>query len=299
MPTNKFGLSRTIPSAIQLNVRQRSKFGCVLCRCAIYEYHHIAPYHDATSHDADKICLLCGTCHSKVSKGRISEMTVRSKYEEVQSSEKIKRPFDDFDLSSELLSLGLGGATFHQTKIFLRINDENILSVNPPANGEAFPTLNGVFYDGIGQEVFRISNNVWESPNNLWDIEIKGQKLTIKAEKNRIALVLSIYPPNYVKIEHLDMYKDNCRVFCQNGELVVSQIHGKIQTSIHLKNFECTGADIGVCVDSRGNKPPKVTGVSMQGGKGILLDGTGIRIGIGGIMHIAQLKIDEYMTDIP
>jgi magnesium chelatase family protein len=40
---NKHGLSRTIPAEIRREIRQRSKFGCVICRNAIYTYEHIDP----------------------------------------------------------------------------------------------------------------------------------------------------------------------------------------------------------------------------------------------------------------
>lgn len=293
MSKNQFGLSRNIPSAVQLEVRQRSKFGCIFCRCAIYQYEHIIPeFKNAESHDENYICLLCGTCHDKVTKGRIAKTTVQHRYNEIQNSDNIKRPFDDFDLSATELSLEIGGAVFHKTKTFLRINNEDILSVNPPIDNAAFPSISGIFYDSAGQETLRIIDNVWESSHNMWDIEIVGQKLTIKTEKDRKALVLFILPPNRIKLEYLDMYKDNCRVICKDGKLIVSQIHEEIETSIHLKNFECTGANVGIDVDSYKNKRPDPTGLSMIGGQGISLDGTGIRIGVkAGQMHIDKLEI--------
>ena len=65
--TNKHDLSRAIPAKVKLDVRQRSKFGCVICRSAVCQYEHIDPeFADAKSHEAEHICLLCGSCHDKV-----------------------------------------------------------------------------------------------------------------------------------------------------------------------------------------------------------------------------------------
>jgi len=38
---NRHGLHRRIPAAVEREVRQRCKFGCVVCRAGFYDYHHI------------------------------------------------------------------------------------------------------------------------------------------------------------------------------------------------------------------------------------------------------------------
>ena len=64
---NKYGLSRAIPAQIKREVRQRCGFGCVVCGAGIIQYEHVEPeFHEAESHDADKIALLCPQCHAKV-----------------------------------------------------------------------------------------------------------------------------------------------------------------------------------------------------------------------------------------
>lgn len=297
MTTNKFGLSRYIPADVAFEVRKRSKFGCVVCRCAIYQYEHIDPqFADASSHEPENICLLCGGCHDRVTRGRLSKKTVRTHYENTQSDSEVRRPFEELDLSTTALSIALGSSTFNHSKALLRVNGEDILAINPAADGEAFPKLSGIFYDTTGCEIFRIRNNVWEGSIDAWDIEVVGTSITIKTAAGRIALRLVVSPPNHVAITNLDMYKDNCHLLCKDGELLVGQIHESGRTYIGLKNFQCQGAEAGVCVDSREGKAPKLVGIRMVGGEGILLDGTGIRVGVGaGQMCIGQLKIHSLM----
>jgi hypothetical protein len=98
--SDRFGLSRAIPPEVARKVRRRSKFGCVICRGAIYQYEHIDPeFKDATAHDPSHICLLCGGRHDRVTRGRISKATVSAKYAQVQASDQIRRPFEELDLS--------------------------------------------------------------------------------------------------------------------------------------------------------------------------------------------------------
>ena len=293
MTTNRHGLSRKIPADIAHEIRRRSKFGCIMCRCAIYQYEHIDPeFADAREHNPNAICLLCGGCHDRVTRGRLSKETVKAKYFEIRESKVIARPFEELDLATNQISIVLGSATFEYAQCLLRINGEDVLTITPPKEGAAFPTLNGIFCDRAGREIFRITDNVWEGPVEAWDVQISGNRLTIKADEKRPALVLEVHPPNTVRVIQLDMYKDNCHIVCDEKQTLIGQIHGLTTTYIGLSNFVCRGGQAGILVDSRSGVPPRLTGIRMVGGKGILLDGTGIKVGVGaGGMLIAQMQV--------
>ena len=295
MARNRHGLSRHIPADIALEIRQKSKFGCVVCRCAIYQYEHIEPeFADAQAHEAENICLLCGGCHDRVTRRRLSKEAVRAKYDEVQRSDAIRRPFENLDLLTNSLAVQIGSATFEHTRCLLRINGEDILAITPPEDGASFPTLNSIFYDSSGRESFRITENVWEGPLSAWDIKIVGNSVTVKSEASRVALVFLISPPNQVRITQLNMYKDNCHLVCDEDQILIGQVHDSGSTYIGLGNFECRGAEVGISVDSRATEVPRMRGLRIIGGRGILLDGTGIEIGVGaGQMLIEQLHIWE------
>ncbi len=290
---NRFGLQRHIPENIALEVRRRSKFGCVVCRCAIYQYEHIDPeYAAAKTHEPDKICLLCGGCHDRVTRGRLSKETVKARYLEVQGSNEIHRPFEDLDLSAQNICVEMGTAKFEYARHLLRINGRDLLSITPPKEGSAFPTLNGVFCDHTGRETFRITDNVWEGPIDAWDIRVVGTEVTVKSEGGRTALAFRITPPDKIAIGRLDMYLDNCHIICGEQGLLVGQVHETGHTYIGIGHFTCQGAEIGVDVDSRGAGPPVPRGISIIGGEGVVLEGTGIRIAVGaGAMTIRDLKV--------
>lgn len=293
MSTNRFNLSRHIPSDIALEVRRRSKFGCVVCRCAVYQYEHIDPeFSEAREHNPAHICLLCGGCHDRVTRGRLSKKTVSEAYLNIQKSTSVKRPFEEFDLSTHSLSVSIGTSVFTHTETLFCINGENILAITPPSNGSNFPTLNGVFYDRHGNESFRIKDNVWEGQAEAWDIEIIGTRITIKTDEGYIAILIDISPPDKIYIRKLDMYKDSCHLFADDNELRIGQIHSEAQTYIGLSGFECIGSRCAIDVDSRAIGKPVPNGLRMIGGEGIILDGTGIRVGVGaGGMTIGRLRL--------
>jgi hypothetical protein len=204
----------------------------------------------------------------------------------------VRRPFEELDLSSHSLSVTIGASVFAYSETLLRINGENILAITPPQHGASFPTLNGIFYDRFGQESFRITDNVWEGQAGAWDIEVVGTRVTVKMGRGHVALLLDVSPPDKIHIRTLDMYKDNCHLVATDDELRIGQTHAEAHTYIGQSGFQCNGARAAIAVDSRANVPPIPTGLRMVGGEGILLDGTGIRVGVGaGQMIIGRLRL--------
>jgi hypothetical protein len=215
-----------------------------------------------------------------------------AKYLEVQTSDQVGRPFEELDLATNQISVVIGSATFEYAQCLLRINGEQILTISPPKDGAAFPALNGIFCDRSAREVFRITDNVWEGPLEAWDVHISGTRLTIKADEHRPALTLEVQPPDVVRVMQLDMYKDNCHIVCDEKQTLIGQVHPSGSSCIGLSNFVCRGGPAGISVDSRSGAAPRLTGIRIVGGEGILLDGTGIKVGVGaGSMLIAQMRV--------
>lgn len=294
MTTNKHGLSRYIPKETRLEIRRRSKFGCVVCRCAFYQYEHIIPeYHDADEHNSDKMCLLCGHCHDKVTRGMLSKKTVQEKYNKIQASADIKKPFDDLDLNHNNINVKLGSCIFKHSKCLILLDDVVVLSIEPPEDDSSFPTLSGYFADD-GNELFIIDKNEWQGSNVAWDTEIKGNEIIIRTSKDKIALHLIARPPESIEIVALDMHIGQSHILLSEDELKVGRITPNAEYYIGIGELECQGADIGVLVDSKNIPNPQYTGCTITGGEGIDLKGTGIKLGVGsGSMTIKNLRIED------
>jgi hypothetical protein len=297
--TNLHGLSRHIPAAVALEIRRRSKFGCVHCRSAIYQYEHIDPeFHEATSHNPDDICLLCGGCHDRVTRGRISKKTIREDYERVQHAADIRRPFEELDLNTQTLTVRFGSCSFSQSNSLITVNGETLLSILPPRQGECAPRISGSFYDSSGNECFRIVENVWEGDVDSWDITVIGPRVCVKTAPGDIALEIELVPPDEIRILRLNMYKDRCHLAIHDNELLVGHLHANQNVYFGLSGFHSTGATEAIAIDSRPADMPTYRGLQMSGGVGMILEGTGISVGKGaGQMLIGGVKVWELRDD--
>jgi len=263
-----------------------------VCRCAVYQYEHIDPeYSEAKEHNPENICLLCGGCHDKVTRGRLSKETIKKRYKHVQESDAIRKPFEELDLSSHNISVILGTASFELAKQLIRINGKDLLSILPPSDESSFPKLSGIFCDTDGNETLRITENIWEGSVDAWDIQVVGKEIIVKASDGRKALVLKIEPPDCIVVRELNMFFENCHLVCTDKGLMVGRVQDGKATYIGIGNFQCAGASVGVDIDSSIGSPT-VTGVRMVGGQGIVLEGSGIRIAVGaGVMLVADLRV--------
>lgn len=67
-----------IPAEVELEVRQRCGFACVVCGLPLYEYHHIRPWSEVPEHDPANIVLVCPNHHAEVTKGLLDPTTLES-----------------------------------------------------------------------------------------------------------------------------------------------------------------------------------------------------------------------------
>lgn len=292
--TNKFGLSRNIPVDVKREIRRRSRFGCVVCRCAFYQYEHIDPeFHEAQEHDPIRMCLLCGHCHDKVTRGSLSKSTVRRRYEEIQEKKDVERPFDQFDLENDNITVILGSCIFKNAKSLIILNGDVVLAIEPPEEQSAFPVLSGYFSDSDGNEIMRVERNEWIGPSIAWDMEICGNEIFIRSAPETIALHLRVAPPNAIEVVNLNMRVGNSHLVLRNNLLSVGRIAADAEYYVGIQRLECTGAEVGVSVDEKGIEIPRMEGLTI--GDGIELKGTGIKLAVGaaGPTFIRGLVLEE------
>lgn len=292
MDPNKFGLKRYIPEKIKLEIRRRSKFGCVHCRFALYQYEHISPeYQEAREHDPDNMCLLCGHCHDNVTRGRLSKKTVRRDYLAIQKDDKAKPPCDEFDLRHGHITVKLGSSIFRYSKKLIVLDGTTVLAIEPPEEGSTFPVLSGCFTDEQGNELLRIEKNEWSGTCDVWDSEIRGNEIIIRTAPDRTALRLRVDPPETIEIVELDMRVGQSHLLLSEDTFAVGRILPNAEYYIGIDRIVAHGAAVGVLVDCE-KVSPQITGWSMIGGEGIDLKGTGIKVAVGAAgMHVKGLRI--------
>ena len=205
---NKHGLPRDIPDSIKRQIRQRSKFGCVICRAGIYDFEHIDPeYGDAKNHNPGEICCLCTSCHAKVTRGHFSKAYVRKKYNEVQAADitEIPPPFGELDFHDGKAELKIGGISYDPgVNTVVKYHGKEIFSISP-SNGTDSAGINAIFLDDVGNDTLQISNNVWLGAIEAWDTEVIGPRIKVRKRRGVFSLVLRLEPPSRIIIEKLDM----------------------------------------------------------------------------------------------
>lgn len=284
MAINRHGLTRDIPDPIKRQIRQHSAFGCVICRLAIYTYEHIDPlWSDATSHDPEKMCLLCPTHQALSTKGRLPKKEIKEAYRRIADSETPEKPTDPefFSLYSPNFTIKLGSCSFSNFQSIININGRNILSYQI-TDGTPPYVVSGLFFDEQGRELFKIENNEWIGPVDIWDIEQTGRVLCIRRGPKEIIFRAEKNPEdNVLIITNLDMYFPPFHVFLSPMEFLVGQYCESENYGLYLglTNGRFEYGDYALYLNSEGQDVPKFKGLDFVGGEGAFVRGTGIIVG--------------------
>jgi len=111
-------------------------------------------------------------------------------------------PLDFHDGSAELMIGNLLYSPALQT--VLRYHGQDLIRVVPGRKGEP-GMISAVFTDETGRELLHLDENEWVGSLDNWDIEVVGQRLTVRREGGEISLQLRLDPPGRIVIELLDM----------------------------------------------------------------------------------------------
>lgn len=239
---NNYGLKRYIPSEQKRKIRKNSGFGCCICGEIPYEYEHVDPeFKDAKEHDSSKITLLCGSCHSKVTRKIISKETVKK---------HMKLPYNiknncvngyEIEVIPELgdFKIKLGNITGINVKNFLCVDGEPLLSLSK-SEGNEYCILNADFKDKNGKSILKIVDNEWNSNLDNWDIECIGPKITIRDKNGTLDLVLNKKETNFIEIERINMKHRDIHIYYdgKNGEEIIYN-----GFKMRLQGIEYRGSD--------------------------------------------------------
>lgn len=251
--TNKHGLSRNISAEVRRQVRQRSKFGCVICRRGLYQYEHIdPPFEEAKQHDPAKICCLCGACHDAVTRGQISKQLIIIAYQKIQElpNTDVNPPIGPLDFHDGNAELLIGGLLYSPAvRTILRYYGQDLICLSPGKYTGEQGSISAVFTDDLGNIVLRLEENEWIGSLTNWDIEVLGQSITIRQKKGRVVLQLRLAPPGKIVVERLDMRIGDCHVLATEkvyavGRYIDHEIVAWAHASISIEKSLPVGAAI-------------------------------------------------------
>ncbi|MBB1192844.1 hypothetical protein DNC80_04080 [Flavobacterium sp. SOK18b] len=214
--TNKYGLSRTIPSEIKREIRQNSGFGCVVCGLGIIEYEHVEPeFKEAEKHDPTSITLLCPNCHSKVTRGMWSKEKIK---DAMQNPICLQKGYsnDFFDIGNNYPKIKFAGSLIMNTPIPIMVKGKPLFKIIK-SESEKFFLLSAIFYNSKGEKSLEIIDNEWFAYSDNWDITAEGNTITIRERHKEICLELVVNPPDLIIINRLIMQIENYKI-CGNPD---------------------------------------------------------------------------------
>ena len=243
---NAHQLTRDIPDPIARKIRQQSGFGCIFCGVWIYQYEHIIPeFKDATEHDPNKIALLCGYHHQKVTNKRLSKQQVFEQYKHPLTLQNGYA--SEFLQPNKKFGIVLGRIFIPEPKgDILTIDDTPIISMTQPTLTEPLK-LDAKFYDNEKNLIMEIVKNEQRGYTRNWDIEQKGSRTFIRRKRGDIVLQINIVSENILKFEKINMIYGNTeiisdsqtgKIFMQNKGVKIDFPTGQIITrGINMKNL--------------------------------------------------------------
>lgn len=236
MKINKLGLPRSIPNGIKKKIRKACGYGCIICGNAIYQYEHIdPPFSQASEHNPEKMGLLCGACHDNVTR----KIWSKEKVKEARTNPKCKQiGYSTFALDvseSENFVMQVGNTKFMNLESIIEIEGQQILQINRPEEPYSPPRINAEFFDRNGINIASIADNEWVGNVSAFDIETTGNRISIRSEKRKIDLSLTLDAPRLLRIDSLNLfYKDtNIRGDSRNGFTVTSGINSILIPAEH------------------------------------------------------------------
>lgn len=197
--TNKYGLSRNIPSDIKRKIRQDDGYGCVICGYILVDYEHIDPlFSEATEHHPDNIALLCSHHHDQVTRRVLPKRCVKeAKNNPFCKSNKFS--YSMYYPNIDDVKIKVGNSIFEDTLIILSLHGKPLIWIEKESN-ESTIQFNAIFYDSTGKKVGFLNKNTFYGLVTDSDIRGISNRIEIKFKNGVSDLVLKIEADGLVEI---------------------------------------------------------------------------------------------------
>jgi hypothetical protein len=151
------GRTRHIPLAERKKVEGASAFVCAWCGVALTEYHHIHEFAEGGPSTAENLILLCPTCHSEVTSGKITSAEIAQRRSELAGH--VTRGSGNLAVPAGKLTFGMGNVGLLNGERFLVVNDETA-RVSVRVKGTRL-LVSLQYFDADGRLVAWMSDNRW------------------------------------------------------------------------------------------------------------------------------------------
>lgn len=231
-----------ISDPIKRELRQESKFGCVICGSPIIEYHHINPYHIVKKHEKSNLVVLCPECHHRANCGEIHEEIVREAKlnPKNNNTEYVKKNF--FLRNYNNLKLSTGTHVFENVGTIIEIDKFPLIYFNKDENNK--PLLNVKLFDENNILQAEIKDNEWIAykDSNFWDVIYTPGKLKIIKKSRQVFLEFNV----------LDEIIELKSILYYNGKMINLNNKPMKIGSLTIGQYLVKNSNIGISIDENG-----------------------------------------------
>lgn len=180
-----------IPEAIAREVRQRCRFGCVMCGMPFFDYEHMTEFAYVREHTADNITLLCPNHHAKKTRGKLDVDRIRAADQEPFNAKRERSSEYDIESSRELRmvfgtnSIGTIFAEDRSVIHAVQVNGRSFMSVH---REDGWFTYSVIVTDAAGRVLLVVRQGKLVMSTAVWDYTYEGSNLQIRAGKGHILL---------------------------------------------------------------------------------------------------------------
>lgn len=190
-------------------------------------------------HNPEKIALLCGSCHDRITRNVWSKDLVAQARRNPKTFKRCVTK-DAFDFK-EPFNILIGNNCFKNIRCIIRKSTgEEWFSIDPPESYDAPPRLSVKFFGPNGQPELEIYKNEWQCSTGVWDLRIRGPIIELYAEAHKIMLRLKARPPHGLEINYLNMFFKDTGIVVNTDGTVFLTIAG---TEITMKGSDMTNAE--------------------------------------------------------
>jgi len=182
------------PQSVDLQIRQRCGFGCVMCGSPIYDYEHIFGIGE-TGDDPDSMTLLCPHHHREKTAGRLPLATV------VAANANPHNGVNEFSAGHELYFSSNQAVTFDLGNVQMSTSPESLQSVGIIIDGavalgarivDGHLRLDLNFRDLNNKPLLQVADGVLRFANRSWDITYVGKNIKIRRANRDVVLDMHV-----------------------------------------------------------------------------------------------------------
>jgi hypothetical protein len=186
---------RDIPDPIRRAVRQRCKFGCVVCGMPIYHYDHIQQFAEVREHKEDNLVLLCPNHHQEKTSRRLSADRIQHLRDTPYNSTRETASGYRFEPNKTLdVILGTNKARCEFRHgdgdyVVLQVEFERMFQVHCR---DGWISYSFKLTDYHGNIILEVNDGEMVVSTEVWDYQYEGTRLTVRSAKRKIVLDLNL-----------------------------------------------------------------------------------------------------------